>query len=206
MQRTALGVLAVLVGISLVAAPVTMGDWGEQAVIEAEPVGSPTSQTENAEPVQFEALSPTAQSVVRSAIESGEQQLVYGYDDAPDRFAYSDYDDVSVVIYEGERYEVTTWGTGGFPVVYWLYQLPFVVLGLVAAAIGANVVWGRYATSAAGVVAAVGVGAHLLGPEFDFPLLDPIPFVGLGVTAAVGGVALLVHEERTSEAAPTRTE
>ncbi|PSQ39716.1 hypothetical protein BRD10_03000 [Halobacteriales archaeon SW_12_71_31] len=182
-----------------------MADWSQEVVIEAEPLESPTYQTENAERVQFEDLSPTGQRVVRAAVESGQPQRRYGYDDVPDQFVYSDYEAVYVVDYEGQQYVVTTSGAGGFPFVYWLYELPFVIYGILIGWIGAGVTAGRFSTRLAHTVGAGGLGIHLLGPEFDFPLVGPDAFVGLGVLAALVTAAWLVHLRFADHESPAVT-
>ncbi|MFB6101023.1 MAG: hypothetical protein ABEJ73_00470 [Haloplanus sp.] len=196
MYRRELSTLfAMLVALSLVGAPTTMADWGEQASFSAERVEE--SQVDADVPVrQYRTLSPAAQTAVRRAIESPDgTHVVYGREDFPDDFAYSDYTEpgygLYVVVYEGQSYRLTTYAAGGFPFVYWLYELPFVVYGLVLGWVGSRVPRGERSPGTAALAAVPGVVFHLLGPEFDFPLLAPMQFVSLGLLSVGALVALL---------------
>lgn len=186
--RTVLALLALLVGASLVGAPVTMADWGQQASHHVEPVDA--DEVDDEVPVlQYESLSPAAQNAVLSAIQSPDNQhTVYGREDFPEEFFYSDYaapgQGVYVIEYEGQQYRLQTFATGGFPFVYWVMELPFVVYGLLLGLASVRLERGDEAPATGAVAAAIGVGLHLHGPELDFPLLTPDQFVALGIGAA----------------------
>lgn len=189
-------VLAVIVAASLVGAPATMSDWGEQATFSAEQIDE--SQIRDRTPViRYENLSTSAQNAVRHTIESPDHDhVVYGQEDWPDRFFYSDNVDpgqgMYVIVYEGQYYRITTYAGGGFPFVYWLYELPFVVYGFGLAAVALQTDAGKRSPRTAVLAAVPGIAFHLLGPEFDFPLLAPTAFVGFGILAtAVLGAGLI---------------
>lgn len=215
MERLAIGAVGIFFGLSLVAAPVTMADWSQQAGLSVNPT-DPSSVREDVPVLQFDELPADAQRAVQAAIESPDgRTTVYGAEDAPDRFFYSDYSapgqGLYVVVYEGQYYRLTTYAAGGFPFVYWLYELPFVVYGLLLSAVAVTTTRGERSARLATVATGIGVGFHGLGPEFDFPLLSPMTFVGLGVIATLGlGGWLLVEaveSERDSDGGgPTRSE
>lgn len=197
MDRRQLSVLfAGLVALSLIAAPVTMADWGEQASFSVEPVEE--SQIDAETPVlQYRTLSSAGQTAVRRAIESPDDtHVIYGREDFPEEFAYSDYSEPGygryAVVYEGQHYRLYTYAGGGFPFVYWLYELPFVFYGLVLGRVAVRVPPGDHSPTVATSAALPGVLFHLLGPEFDFPLLAPMQFVGLGALSFGAFVVLLV--------------
>lgn len=109
---------------------------------------------------------------------------MYGSEDWPDRFFYRDYSapgcGMYVIHYESQYYRLTTYAGGGFPIVYWMYELPFVVYGLVLARIAHRTFRGGCAPQTAVFATVLGIAFHLLGPEFDFPLLASTQFIGLG--------------------------
>lgn len=202
MDRTAaLALVTGVVALSLVAAPATMADWGEQAGFDVEPVAQ--SDVRNETPVlQYENLSSSARWAVRRAIESEDgHYTVYGRENWPDRFFYSDYSAPGhgqyAIVYEGQHYRLTTYASGGFPFVYWLMELPFVVYGLVLLLVGYRTGRGKRSPRTAVLATIPGVAFHLLGPEFNFPLLDPWAFVQLGIAATIGLVAGLVWTGRS---------
>lgn len=194
--RPLLALLAAVVALSLVGAPLTMADWSEQASFSVESVER--LQVDEETPVlRYETLSADGQRAVRQAIESPDgQHVVYGSEDWPEEFFYSDYiapgQGMYAVVYEGQHYRLTTHAAGGFPFVYWLFELPFVVYGLVLASVGYLAYGGERSARVAALAVATGVAFHLLGPEFDFPLLHPMQFVGLGTVATVLLVGWLV--------------
>jgi hypothetical protein len=180
-RRLLATLVAAVVAATLVAAPVTMADWGEQVSLSAERVDA--DQVDPETPVvQFEELSPETQSVVARAIDSDESVVVYGDEDAPERFAYSDYTapghGLYAVVYDGEYYRLRTYAAGGFPFVYWVLELPFV-------AYGAGLGWVAHRTDRERQSP-----SHALGPAFDFPLVAGTAFAALGVvgTAVLAGV------------------
>jgi hypothetical protein len=183
--------VAGVVAPSLVAAPVTMADWGEQASFSVERVDA--SQVDAETPVlRYRTLSPAAQTAVRRAVESPDDaHVIYGREDFPDEFAYSDYaapgHGLYAVVYEGQYYRLYTYAGGGFPFVYWLYELPFVLYGVVLGWVAVRALQRERSPQAATLAALPGVPVHLLGPAFDFPLLAPMQFVGLG-TLALGAL------------------
>ncbi len=191
--RPVLGIVAALVAASLVGAPVTMADWGEQATFSAEQV--PQSEVHEETPVfQYETLSDPAQDAVRRAIESPDSaHTVYGSEDWPDRFVYTDYISPGqgsyAIVHEGEYYQLYTAAGGGFPIFYWLLELPFVIYGLVLGWFVHDMSRGGMSPGHILLATVPGIGFHLFGPEFDFPLLEPIHFAALGVLAVTGLVA-----------------
>lgn len=192
-RRVMLSFFALLVAFSLVGAPITMADWGEQATFSSEPIEK--SDIDADTPLlQYERLSNSAQDAVRQTIESPDgHYTVFGEEDWPDRFFYSDYAapgrGMYAIAFEGQYYRLTTYASGGFPFVYWLYQLPFIIYGLILGGVAYTSLQGRTATRTAALTTVPGIAFHLLGPEFDFPLLTPRQFVGLGVLAMI--VALI---------------
>ena len=180
--RSVLAVLALVVAASLIAAPLTMHDWGQEASITADPIENESEVDEETPVIQYESLSPNAQHWVREAIEHG-GVVIYGAEDWPDRFGYSDILGRYVVVYEGQEYELLTSGgfaTGGYPVRRAAVQLSFVGYGLFLLYIRRQI--DREDLSQRTPAAFVGAGAafHLLGPEFDFPFLGPAGFSALG--------------------------
>ena len=205
MDRRFVSVLvAAVVAVTLVGAPVTMADWGEQAELSVEPVER--SAVDDGVPVlQYQNLSPTAQQAVRRAIESPDgSHIVYGDEDAPDRFAYSDYTEpgygLYVVVYEGDSYRLQTYAAGGFPFVYWLMELPFVAYGVGLLWVARRTNRRHESPSRTLALAGVGLGFHLLGPALDFPLVSPTAFAALGIVATAG-VAGVVTSGPTADAA-----
>lgn len=189
-SRSALSVLALVVAVSLIGAPVTMHDWTEKAYIGAAPVENESEVDDETPIIQFESLSPNAQPTVRDAIERGDG-VIYGTEDQPDRFSYTDLLGRYVVVYEGQKYELRTAGEfdAGMTPLEIALQLPFVGYGLFLLYVRREI--GRDDLSRRTPAAFVGVGAafHLLGPEFDFPLLGPEGFSVLGFVAflVIGG-------------------
>lgn len=179
--RSLLAVLALVVAASLVGAPLTMADWSTQS---NHAVVASGGEVDRQAEYQYDALSPTEQEIIRQTIAEG-QYRTYGSDGRVSAFSYSDYGQRYVVAYEGTRYEIVTLAMGGFPFVYWVMELPFVLYGLL---LGLAVRRLERGTEGPGVVVAAavaGVSFHLLGPEFDFPVLSPDAFVGLGTVAVV---------------------
>lgn len=130
--RSVLSVLALVVAVSLIGAPLTMHDWGEKAGIRAEPIENTSSVPEETPVLQYESLSPNAQQAIRVAIQRG-GVTIYGTEDWPDEFAYTDVLRQYVVVYEGQPYRGTTAGgigVGKDPVERTAFQLPFVGYGL----------------------------------------------------------------------------
>jgi hypothetical protein len=194
--RHAVALSAIVVALSLVVAPVTMADWSEQATFSVEEV--PQSSIEEETPVlAYTNLSVDAQTAVRRAIKSPEgHYTIYGHDDWPAQFFYSDYSapgqGLYAIIYEGQYYRLYTYAGGGFPFVYWAYELPFITYGLMLGWVAHRTYVGKTSPSEALLIAVPGVGFHLLGPEFDFPLLAPIQFIGLGIATTVVAVLGLI--------------
>lgn len=204
-QRAGLVIAGALVALSLVGAPVTMADWGEQVSLSAEPVDE--SELREETPVlHYENLSTTAQNAVRRAIKASDgSHTIYGIEDRPERFFYSDYaspgNGVYAVVHEGEYYRLTTYAAGGFPIVYWLFELPFVAYGFGLGWITYRTSRGDFSTRGLALAAATGIAFHLLGPEFDFPVLDPAQFIAFGILATVTLVSGLVWNRLPSEPA-----
>jgi len=187
--RQAITLLAILVGFSLVAAPITMADWGEQATFSVEQV--PQSDIDEEIPVlAYTNLSGDAQTPVRRAIESPEgHYTVYGQDDWPEQFFFSDYgapgQGLYAITYEGQYYQLSTYAGGGFPFVYWFLELPFIGYGLCLGWVAHKTYHRAFSSRGALLLTALGVGFNLLGPAFDFPLVAPMQFVGLGIAATI---------------------
>ncbi|MFK8214328.1 hypothetical protein [Haloferax volcanii] len=189
-------VFALLVALSLVGAPVTMADWSEQVSFSASEIDA--SQVRDETPVlRYDGLDADAQDAVRRAIESPDgSHVVYGDEGRPDRFFYSDYtapgQGLYAVVYEGDYYRLYTFAAGGFPVIYWLYELPFVTYGLALGRVGTRAYRGAGSARLAAGAAVVGAAFHLVGPVFDFPLVSSTAFIGLGVVAVAALVGRLV--------------
>lgn len=193
--RTVLALLALVVAVSLVGAPVTMSDWGQQGSHYVEQA----EDLDNETPVyQYESLSPAAQAAFQSAIESADGfHTVYGYDDLPEEFFYSDYarpgKGVYGIEYGGDLYRLETYAGGGFPFVYWAMELPFVVFGALLGLASVRLERGDESPTAVALTTLVGAGVHLVGPEFDFPVVEPGMFFRLGIVLAVVLAAWLVR-------------
>lgn len=97
-----------------------------------------------------------------------------------------------MIVYEGQYYRVTTYASGGFPFVYWLFELPFVAYGLVLVLVARQAFRGTIPAGTTVLLTVPGITFHLLGPESDFPFLEPMQFVGLGVLTTVAAVTGLV--------------
>ncbi|WP_137685342.1 hypothetical protein [Haloarcula mannanilytica] len=90
-----------------------------------------------------------------------------------------------MIVYEGQYYRLRTGGGGGFFFVYLFYQLPFIIYGVLLAAVAFMPSKGLTGPRTELLIAVPGIVFHLLGPEFDFPLLAPMQFVKLGVLAVI---------------------
>lgn len=196
-RQLVLALLAAIVALSLVGSPVTMADWGEQASFSVEPIEK-AEAGEETPLLKYDNLSLPAQTAVRRAIESPDgSHVVYGQEDWPDRFFYSDYSapgqGLYDIAYEGQYYRLYTAAGGGFPFVYWLFELPFIVYGGLLGGVAYGSARGRFSTRTAALTTAVGITFHLLGPEFDFPLLAPMQFAILGVLATTAAVIGLIR-------------
>jgi hypothetical protein len=193
-SRQVLRAVAVVVAVSLVAAPLTMADWGEQASFSADRIEQ-SEVGEGAPVVPFTDLSPSAQSAVKRAIASPDgRHTVYGKADWPERFSYGDSVSRYVVNDDGAYYRLETYASGGFPFVYWILELPFVVYGLV---LGYSLSTRENALRTAGLTVP-GIAFHLLGPAFDFPIGE-LGFLGVGLLTMFGAVLGLVWESRWHE-------
>lgn len=187
-----------IVALSLIGAPMTMADWSEQASFSAQSIEE--SQVHDETPIlQYENLSTSAQNAVRQTIKSSDgYHTIYGSEDWPDQFFYSDYtapgQGIYAIVYEGEYYRISTYAGGGLPFIYWLYELPFIVYGFLLGWAALGVYQGERSIHGAVLVTSLGILFHILGPEFDFPLLTPVQFVGLGIMAAVVVLLGLVWE------------
>lgn len=207
-RRLVLALFAVIVALSLIGSPITMADWGEQATFSTEHIAK-SEVGEETSLLYYEDLPKPAQNAVRRAVESSDgSYTVYGREDWPNRFFYSDYSKpgqgMYAIVYEGQYYRLYTYAGGGFPFVYWLYELPFIIYGLILGWVAHSTYLDGTSTRAAVLTTAPGIVFHLLGPEFDFPLLSPRQFVTLGGLTAIVVVIGLIwpstqEEKRTNE-------
>lgn len=197
-RQQVVALVVAALALTMLFAPVTMSDWGEQASLSVERVAD--SDVDDEVPVlEYRSLSPSAQRAVERAIRSPDgHHVVYGREDFPDEFAYSDYSEpgygLYVVVYEGQRYQLTTYAAGGFPFVYWLYELPFVLYGALLLWVASRTGRGERSSRTAAVAALPAVAVHLLGPEFDFPLVAPTTFVAFGIVSLFALVAVLARQ------------
>ena len=199
--------LSLLVALSLLGAPFTMADWGEQAVFSVEPVEA--AELDDELPVlEYESLSEPAQDAVSRAIDAPDgRHTVYGQADWPDEFFYT-YDGepgrgVYAIDDDGQYYRLVTDVSGGFPFMYWLLEVPFVIFGLVLAALTSRASRDGGKLRLTIGVALGGLSFHLLGPAVDFPVFDPMAFVAYGATLTTLVVVLLVGRRFVSESPPT---
>ncbi|MFW5939600.1 MAG: hypothetical protein ACOCQU_04055 [Halolamina sp.] len=70
-------------------------------------------------------------------------------------------------------------------------ELPFVLFGALLAFAGVRLARDDERPAAIALAAAVVVGVHLVGPEFDFPIVEPGPVFRIGIVLAVGFAAWL---------------
>lgn len=207
-RRLLVAFVAWILALTLIGAPVTMADWGEQAFFGAEPVEE--SQLDEDVPIlEYDELSASARDAVGRAIESPDgSHVVYGTDDWPEEFTYTDCTCPGrgryAVDYEGRLYEVTTHGGGGFPAVFLVLLLPFVCYGFVLLGVALSAHGGTRSPRMTALLVGPAVAFHALGPALDFPLLDPMAFVALGIVATVGALIGLawdtVRSRRGAEA------
>jgi len=200
-RRSVLALFAVIVALSLVGSPITMSDWSEPASFSTEQIEE--SEIDEQTPLlHYDKLPNSAQTAVQRAIESSDgYYIVYGQEDWPDRFFYSDYANpgqgMYAIVYEEQSYRLYTYAAGGFPFIYWLYELPFIIYGLILGWVGYRTSQGGFSTRTAALTTGPGIVFHLLGPEFDFPLLAPGQFTILGaVTTIIAGIGLLYISTR----------
>lgn len=200
------GLVAVVVALTLIGAPLTMADWSEQAVFSTNPIEK--SQVDGEIPIlQYESLPSDAQTAVRRVIESPDgSYTVYGSAEIPERFFYSDFaapgQGLYVIHYQGQYYELHTFAGGSSTFVYWLFEIPFIIYGLVLAWIAYLTYRGRYSPRTTVLATVPGLAFHVLGPAFDFPVIAPMQFVGLGVLVTCVVVVGLVWDARQK---PTAT-
>jgi hypothetical protein len=193
------GVFAVIVALSLIGAPVTMDDWAEQATFEVDSVER--SEVEEWMPrYQYENLSSEGRHAVRCAIESTDKSCtVYGDEDLPDEFGYSDQPTDYVIIYENQYYLLSTsWG-GWFPVGFLLLELPFIAYGIALVRIAAGALRSEYTPRITLLATLIGLTFHLLGPELDFPIISAEAYFWLGVFA-VGSLTTVVWTASKNDA------
>lgn len=184
---TVVAVLAGLVGLTLVGAPLTMADWGEQTRFRAEAADSDSFGSDTPT-VRYSELSPAGQRTVDKAIDAEDAIIVYGHEDRPgEPFRYTEHIHVVDVVRDGQHYRVRALDTGGFPFVYWLLESPLILYGVALLVAAKRVFRGSYSPGPTLLAAGFGAGLHLVGPEFDFPLGPPVLVVGLGT----GGLVLL---------------
>jgi len=188
-HRLGLSIFALLVAASLIGAPITMLDWSQEADFTTEPIEE-SEINENSPVLQYDNLPNSAQDPVRQAIESPDgHYTIYGQEDFPDRFFYSDTISPGkgqyIIAYEGQYYRLYTMAGGGFFFVYLFYQLPFIIYGVLLAGVAFTPSQGLTGPRTEALITVPGIAFHLLGPEFDFPLLAPMQFVKLGVLAVI---------------------
>ena len=192
-QTSLVSIVVGLLALSLIGAPITMADWGEAGYFSVERIEE-SQVTDDMPVLQYEALSTPAQNAIRRAIESPDgSAVVYGREDWPGGFDYGDSGyRPYVLIYEGQYYRLST-GAQVSP-LYYLYVLPFVAYGFCLGVIAYGVFHSDRAPRIALLAAVPGIAFHLLGPEFDFPVLAPMEFVGLGVLATIAFVIGLIWD------------
>jgi len=159
-----------------------MHDWGEKAAIGAEPIENTSSVPEEKAVLQYESLSPNAQQAIRVASQRG-GVTIYGTEDWPEEFSYTDVVGQYVVVYEGQPYRVSTVGgpgVGNYPVERTAFQLPFVGYGLFLLYVKRQTDRDDLSSRTPAAFVGVGTSFHLLGPEFDFWMLSPIGYSALG--------------------------
>ncbi|MDS0222450.1 hypothetical protein NDI54_13970 [Haloarcula sp. S1AR25-5A] len=188
-RRLVHSIFALLVAASLIGAPITMLDWGQQASFSVNPVEE-SDISENSPILQYERLPNSAQDPVRRAIESPDNYYtIYGQEDFPEPFNYGDNINPGqgqyVIVYEEQYYRLRTSASGGFFFVYLFYQLPFIIYGALLAVVAFLPSQGWTGTRTEALITVPGIVFHLLGPELDFPLLPPMQFVKLGVLAVI---------------------
>ena len=181
--------LSLLVALSLLGAPFTMADWGEQAVFSVEPVEA--GELDDELPVlEYESLSEPAQDAVGRAIDAPDgRHTVYGEADWPDEFFYTYNGRPGEGIYaidDGDQYyRLVTNVSGGFPIIYWVLELPFILYGFGLASVATRTHRSGDGLGLTGGLAFVGLTFHLFGPAVDFPVLDPMAFVAYGAVVTV---------------------
>jgi len=178
--------VALLVACSLIGAPFTMADWGEQAVFSVERVDA--AELDDELPVlEYESLSAPAQDAIRSAIDAPDgRHTVYGEADRPDEFFYTYNGRPGKGIYaindDGRYYRLVTDVSGGLPPIYWLLEGPFILYGLLLASVASRAYREEDGLRLIAGFTLVGLTFHLLGPAVDFPVFDPMAFVVYGAT------------------------
>lgn len=184
-----LALVAGLVACSLVVAPFTMVDRTEQAVFSVDQIDQTDIGSET--PVLSHSnLSTDEQRVVQRAIESPDNShTVYGKDNWPDRFFYSDHTAPGrgkyVIIYEGASYQLSTYASGGFAFDHGLARLAFIVYGLTLGSLAYRTMREASPRSDTALATVAGIGFHALGPTFDFPVFDPLQFAAVGILATL---------------------
>ena len=178
------------VALSLIGSPITMADWSERADFYVQNVEE--SEVDEEVPVlYYENLSTPAQHAVQQTIDSSDNtHAVYGREDWPDEFAYTDEADpgegLHAIIYEGQYYLLFTGATGGpFFIIILLLELPFIIYGFVLGWVASSLSLGDISIRTASFATAPGIVFHLLGPEFDFPLLTPYEYAALGLLTTI---------------------
>lgn len=186
-SRFVLAIIALLIGVSLVGAPWTMADWNERASMSVEQTEE--SQVEEGVPViHYGNLSTDAQSAVRRAIDApGGRIEIYGKDDWPARFRYSDTigpgRGLYAIVSDDQYYELTTYAMGNL--MFIVYQIPPFLYGWLLLPVALQLGRGRYRKDSCSVAIAVGLSFHLLGPRFDFPIIEGWQLFLVGVAATV---------------------
>ncbi|WP_226010889.1 hypothetical protein [Halomicrobium salinisoli] len=205
MRRQAAAFAAALVALTLVGAPLTMADWGEQASLSVERVDAGELHEET--PVlRYGDLSADARSAVRRAIESPDgHYTIYGTEDWPEEFLYSDHNapgrGTYGVTYQGQLYRLDTYASGGFVIVS---LSPFVVYGFFLGWLALRASRGDVSAIGTTLATASGVAFHLLGPEFDFPLLAPGQLIRLAAVVIAALVALTLWRRISPRASRSR--
>lgn len=190
--RSAISLLSLIVAVSLIGAPLTMQDWGEQYEITATQVENMSSVDKESPVYQFESLSPDMKVLVEEAIHTGGARI-YGTEDLPDGYSftsvYSPGAGRYIVVYEGDKYRVFTGeGTGlsSSPALRILLQFPFVGYGLFLFYIRRQAKREEMSTKKSAGFIGVGAAFHLLGPEFDFWVFTAVEYSVIGALAFLG--------------------
>lgn len=189
MERRPLALASVVVGALLVASAVGLFPHAGEAECanEVERVDR-ADVPDSTEVRQYGELSGDAKRAFdRARTERSGKATVYG-ERCPEAFTYADYTQRNYVRYDGDVYELQTWGGGGFLPTGLLTAGGLALLGLVVAAVGGASLVDDGARSPIGLVVAglamVALGVATGGSATLLPLTTVVvvgSFVGVGL-------------------------